>query len=185
VTVAQLSERAGDPAAPAAGTATWLAGPLPAEGPWPASPVGHLVLDTLGRVEAGGTLCGLAVDSWTEDLPAMPGPTARADDPRPGRARTGLAVRSGSASARPPQAILCAVSPDGARWTTDALRAVVEQTLDLARIRMATLERLTGEGAVLPALYVRHGSLQGRRELVFTDLVTSSYVALPFVKDKP
>ena len=185
VTVAQLSERVGDPPAPAPGTATWLAGPLPAEGPWPASPVGHLVLDTHGRVEAGGTVCGLAVDSWTEDLPAMPGPTARADDPRPGRARTGLAVRSGSASARPPQAILCAVSPDGRRWTTDALRAVVEQTLDLARIRMATLERLTGEGAVLPALYVRHGSLQGRRELVFTDLVSSSYVALPFVKDKP
>ena len=38
---------------------------------------------------------------------------------------------------------------------------------------------------MLPALYVRHGSLQGRRELVFTDLVSSSYVALPFVKDQP
>ena len=85
----------------------------------------------------------------------MPGPTARADDPRPGRARTGLACAPRSASARPPQAMLCAVSPDGRRWTTDALRAVIEQTLDLARIRMVTLERLAGEGAVLPALYVR------------------------------
>jgi hypothetical protein len=146
--------------------------------------VAHLVLDTLGGVEVGATVCGLAVDSWTEDLPALPGPTARPEDPRPGRARTGLAVRSGSASARPPQAILCAVSPDGSRWTTDALRAVVEQTLDLARIRMATLERLTGEGAVLPALYVRHGSLQGRRDLAFTELASSRYVAMPFVKDQ-
>ena len=88
--------------------------------------------------------------------PAAPAPgwPSAPSRPRPGRRRPS------SARSR----------PTARRWTTDALRAVVEQTLDLARIRMATLERLAGEGAVLPALYVRHGSLQGRRELVFTDL---------------
>lgn len=181
--VVQLTEVGDD--GPAAGTSIWLAGPLPPEGPWPAGPIGHLVLDVLGTVGAGAALAGLAVDAWVEDLPAQPGPKARKDDPRPSRARTGLAIRSESASARAPQSVLCAVSPDGKRWTTDSLRSVIEQTLDLARIRMATLERLTGEGAILPALYVQHSALQGRSNLMFSELASmnSAFAVMPFVKD--
>ncbi|HWH95692.1 MAG TPA: hypothetical protein VNT03_17665 [Baekduia sp.] len=181
--VVQLAERNG---APAPGTTRWLAGPLPAEGPWPASSVAHLVLDRVGTVDAAATVAGLAIDAWVEDLPAQPGPKADPDDPRPGRARTGLAVRADAASARAPQSLLCAVSPDGKRWTVDALRGVIEHTLDLAKVRMVTLERLGGEGLVLPALYTRSSSLQGRRHLDFTLLADAKVgTMMPFVKETP
>lgn len=183
--VAQLSER-DEEAVPAPGTTQWLAGPLPPDGPWPASPVAHLVLDQVGAVEPGTDVAGLVIDAWVEDLPAQVGPKADPDDPRPGRARTGLAIRSNSASARPPQAVLSAVSPDGKRWTTESLRGVIEHTLDLAKIRMVTLERLAGEGLVLPALYTRSSALQGQQFwLDFTKLAElgTSYVSMPFVKE--
>jgi hypothetical protein len=186
LSVAQLAERDEETGDPAPGTTQWLAGPLPPEGPWPASPVAHLVLDQVGTVEPGTDVAGMVIDAWVEDLPAQVGPKADPDDPRPGRARTGLAIRCNSASARPPQAVLSAVSPDGKRWTTDSLRGVIEHTLDLAKIRMVTLERLAGEGLVLPALYTRSSSLQGQQFwLDFTQLAElgTSYVSMPFVKE--
>ena len=183
--VVQLSERT--KTGPAEGTTHWLAGPLPAEGPWPTSSVAHIVFDQIGTVDADAAVAGLVVDAWVEDLPAQPGPKADPNDPRPGRARTGLAIRSNSASSRPPQALLSAVSPDGKRWTTDSLRGVIEQTLELAQVRMVTLERLAGEGLVLPALYTRSSSLQGSQYyLEFSKLaeLATSFVATPFVKEQ-
>jgi hypothetical protein len=181
--VVQLSER--DAAGPVAGTTHWLAGPLPPTGPWPVSPVAHLVVDVVGTIDAQTVVAGLAIDAWVEDLPAQVGPNVDPADPRPGSATTGLAIRSNSASARPPQAVLCAVSPDGKRWTTDSLRGVIEATLDLARVRMVTLERLAGEGLMLPALYTRSSALQGQPFIDFTELATlkSAFVSMPYVKE--
>jgi len=182
--IVQLSERDAT-GSPAPGTAHWLAGPLPAEGPWPASPVAHLVVDRVGTLDAASAVAGLVLDAWVEDLPAQVGPKADPNDPRPGRVRTGLAIRANSASARAPQLVLAAVSPDGKRWTTDSLRALVEQTLDLARMRMVTLEKLSGEGLVLPALYVRSASLQGEQHLFFHKLAELGTIGvqMPFVKE--
>lgn len=180
----QLSERdATGKGAP--GTTRWLAGPLPPEGPWPASSVAHLLIDEVGDIGAESTLAGLVIDAWVEDLPAQVGPREAGEDARPGQVPTGLAVRCNAASSRAPQAVLCAVSPDGHRWTTDALRGVVEQTLDLARTRLLTLERLPGDGLVLPALYVRSSSLQGSQFLEFGELAKLSTVAvtMPYVKE--
>lgn len=167
------------------GTDRWLAGPLPATGPWPDSPVAHVVLDTVGTVDAATALAGFVVDAWTEDLPAQVGPEADPDDPRPGRVPTGLALRCNAASARPPQSVLCAISPNGRRWTTDALRGVVEQTLELAKVRLLTLERLPGDGLVLPALYTRSSSLQGSQYLTWAKLASEAVlnVPVPFVKE--
>lgn len=183
--VAQLSER--EAGGPAAGSTHWLAGPLPPAGPWPASSVAHLVLDRIGTVAADAALGGIVIDAWLEEVPAQPGPKADPADPRPNRARTGLAIRHNSASARPPQAVLCAVSPKGERWTSDSLRGVIEQTLDLARIRMVTLERLAGEALVLPALYTHSSSLQGQKFIHFRELAEQSttFVSMPFVKEPP
>jgi hypothetical protein len=171
---------------PAPGTTTWLAGPLPPAGPWPDRGVTHLVLDAVGDVVKGGPLAGLVADSWVENLPELPGTKARPQDPRPARARTGLAVRANAASARPPQAILSLVSPNGQRWTADSVRGVVEQTLDLARARMVTLERLAGDARVLPALYTRHSALQGAKYLEWAELSKAKvgFVAMPFVKEQ-
>lgn len=184
LTVAQITGRTAT--GPGVGTDRWLAGPLPAAGPWPDGPVAHLVLDTVGTVAPGdGLLAGFVIDAWVEDLPMQVGPKARPEDPRPDRARTGLAVRAGAASARPPQTILSAVSPDGRPWTADTLRAVIEQTIDLARVRMVTLETLLGQGLMLPALYVRSASLQGQKYIRFSAAATSAYVGMPFVKETP
>ena len=53
----------------------------------------HLVVDAVGAIAADVEIAGLSIDSWLEFLPAQPGPKAKPDDPRPGRARTGLAIR--------------------------------------------------------------------------------------------
>lgn len=184
LTVAQITGRT--ETGPGVGTDRWLAGPLPAGGPWPDGPVTHLVLDTVGTVERG-TLAGIVVDAWVEDLPLQVGPKARPEDPRPDRARTGLAVRANAASARPPQTVLAAISPDGRRWTVDSLRAVIEQTVDLARVRMVTLETLVGQGLMLPALYVRSSSLQGEKSIRFKEMTAArpDYVAIRYVKETP
>ena len=185
--VAQITGRTAT--GPGVGTDRWLAGPLPPAGPWPDGPVTHLVLDTVGTVgtAGAGSLAGIVIDGWVEDLPMQVGPKARSEDPRPDRARTGLAVRADAASARPPQTVLAAVSPDGRRWTADTLRAVIEQTVDLARVRMVTLETLAGQGLMLPALYVRSASLQGQKHLRFKEMAAAgaAYVAMPYVKETP
>ncbi|MEO7058754.1 MAG: hypothetical protein ABI083_03480, partial [Lapillicoccus sp.] len=184
LSVAQITGRTAD--GPAVGTDRWLAGPLPAGGPWPDGPVTHLVLDAVGAV-AAGSVAGRVIDAWVEDLPLQVGSRATPEDPRPDRARTGLAVRANAASARPPQVVLSAVSPDGKRWTADSIRAVIEQTVDLARVRMVTLETLAGQGLMLPALYVRSTSLQGQKFIRFKEMAVAhnDFVAMPYVKEKP
>jgi hypothetical protein len=181
-TVVQMAQRLGD-GAPAPATDRWLAGPMPEDSPWPDGPTIHCVVDLLGS--ATGTGAGVVIDGWVEDLPARVDLRATADRLRPRRARTGLAVRANAASARPPQAILCAVSPDGERWTVDSIDGVIDQTVELARARLVTLERLAGDAVALPALYVRSSSLQGRPFIDFHELAKlgPSFVSMKFVKE--
>lgn len=186
--VVQLTERTED--GPAPGTAQWLAGPLPEGGPWPSAPCAHLVLDAVGLGDASGPLAGLVIDAWVEDLPNQPGPPKDPDDLQPheedpGVATTGLAIRANGASARPPQTILCAISPDGSRWTTDSLVRVIDSTLDLAKLRLVRLDTMPGDAVSLPALYVRSASLQGQKGLNFADLIAQGVFVntVPFVKE--
>lgn len=183
--VVQLSEVTAN--GPAPGTDRWLAGPLPETGPWPSAPVAHLIIDPVGIENPGDSISGLVVDAWVEDLPAQVGPKADPADPQPGGAVTGLAVKANGASAHAPQVILSAISPDGKRWTTDSLQAVVEQSLGLARARLVRLDQLLGEGLALPALYVRSASLQGEPAWHFEKLKLAStmHVSLPYVKEVP
>jgi hypothetical protein len=91
-------------------------------------------------------------------------------------------------SARAPQAILLAVSPDGARWTGAALLDTLEETLDLARLRAVTLERTNGIARILPAIYERSWSLQGEKVLDFqriTQQLTALGSSAAYVKEKP
>lgn len=91
--------------------------------------------------DAGEAVALLVVDEWNEVVPA-------AD------ATAGLAFSYDAPGARPPQAILLAVHPTpGAAWDVGTLTALVDETADLAQVRMVDLEAIDLLGAILPALY--------------------------------
>ncbi len=81
--------------------------------------------------------------------------------------------------------ILSAVSPDGARWTTDSLVATVRGAVALSKARLVTLESVPGDAAILPAIYVASRWLQVRKGFAFHDLaqVSWSQVAYPFLSE--
>jgi hypothetical protein len=189
LSVVQFTEREGG--TPAPGTDRWLAGPLPDDVPWPDSTATHLVVempDDLTDVE--GPFAGLAIDAWVEALPFQP--DRRALDPeapenplRNARATTGLAVHAHQASARGPQVVLSAISPDGKRWTADRVVQSVIEAIELAKARMVTFERVPGDAAILPAIYVASPWLQARKGFMFAQLATVAWdpKLVPFLSE--
>jgi hypothetical protein len=127
----------------------WV-GPRPSatEGP-PAGRVSHLLLVPEGAIlDASGSLQGLLLDQWVEIVPAA-------------NEETGVAFHFDNPGAEAPQAVLSAVPPaaDG-KWTFADLLATVNETLDLAHIRVLEPEDLpAGLGQGLPAIYMTHHSL--------------------------
>lgn len=189
--IVQLTEHDDVTGEPAAGTERWLAGPLPDDIPWPAASASHLVVELVGdNGDFAGAFAGLAIDGWAETLPFQPDPRAfdpaAPDNPlRAARATTGLAVHANQASARAPQVLLSAVSPDGNRWTTDSVVATVLEAVDLAKARLVTYEHTPGDAAILPAIYVASPWLQIRKGLQFTELakVKWSAAGIPFLSE--
>jgi hypothetical protein len=189
LSVVQLTEREGGPPAP--GTDRWLAGPLPDDVPWPDSTATHLVVELPNDLTAvDGPFAGLTIDAWVEALPFQP--DRRALDPeapenplRNARATTGLAVHAHQASARAPQVVLSAISPDGQRWTTDRVVQSVIEAIELAKARMVTFERVPGDAAILPAIYVASPWLQARKGFTFAQLATVAWdpKLVPFLSE--
>jgi hypothetical protein len=98
------------------------------------------------------------------------------DAPVDERVTTGVAFNAAAPSARAPQAMLLAVAPNQARWTSDTLLATLLDTMDLATLRLVTLERTNGAARVLPALYTQSWSLQGEPALDFRFVAGANYV---------
>lgn len=190
LTVVQLTERDAGVAAP--GTDRWLAGPLPDDTPWPSHSAAHLVIEQVSAA-AGfrGRFAGIGFDSWVEALPFQPdvrafADGADADSPlRAARATTGLAVHANQASARAPQVFLSAVSADGTRWTTDSVVRAVLSAVDVAKSRLVTLEKVPGDAAILPAIYVASPWLQPRKGFAFGELAAVGWnqLAAPFLSE--
>lgn len=82
-----------------------------------------------------------------------------------GQRATAVAFNAPTPSARPPQSWLLALAPTDDNWSTDMLLATIADTVELAKLRGVTFERLKTSARVLPALYQKSQSLQG--ELVF------------------
>jgi hypothetical protein len=189
LSVVQLTER--DGVTPAPGTDRWLAGPLPDDVPWPDSTAAHLVVELPDDVaDIEGPFAGLAIDAWVEAVPFQPDrralePEALENPLRNARATTGLALHANQASARAPQVVLSAVSPDGKRWTTDSVVQTVIEAIELAKARMVTLERVPGDAAILPAIYVASPWLQARRGFSFVDLAQVAWdpKLVPFLSE--
>jgi hypothetical protein len=160
------------------GAAAWIARPFE-DRPTPVTPVTSLVVESAEDVDPDQPLAGLVIDDWSEVVPVRVAHTSTLVSRNGGPATveplvtTGLALNANGPDARPPQAILLAVSPDGDRWTTDRLVDTLEETMELARLRLVSLERVALAARVLPALQVQSWSLQGDPALDLTQVVTA------------
>jgi hypothetical protein len=172
------------------GISTWIGLPFATGEVLPRDPMAAMVYETPGGAAWTGreALAAFIVDEWSDVVPrrVVGGNAADGNGERLIKtlATTGVAVNANAPDARPPQSILLAVSADGGLWTKDSLLHVVRDTLDLARDRAVTLERVPWAGRILPAIYCRDWSLQGEPVIDFTVLATK-YVesaALKFVK---
>ena len=84
---------------------------------------------------------GLLVDEWPERIPS----TAET---------ASVAFHYEEPKARAPQACLLAVCPDTRpTWDDDLITGILEETLELAKIRTVDLSSLQGMGQILPALF--------------------------------
>jgi hypothetical protein len=98
------------------------------------------VLQTLAVINTALPLTGLLVDEWTETVPNT-------------RETTAVTFQFDPPDACAPQCVLLAVPPvPGADWTSDTLRQVLEETLDLARLRAVDAETLGELAQYVPAL---------------------------------
>lgn len=110
-----------------------------------------LAPDTDGRVSfllvgdaaAGPKYQGLYIDGWSERIPDTD-------------QVTGVAFHHDSPSARPPQTMLLAVTPEGEKWSLDLLCSTLMQTLELAQLRCVTPADLGDWGHHLPAIHSPH-----------------------------
>jgi len=81
------------------------------------------------------------IDEW---LDRAPSPDATA----------AIAFHYNEPNSRPPQALLLGVCPDNRKtWDDDLVTALLEETLELVKIRTVDLQTLQRVGQILPALY--------------------------------
>jgi hypothetical protein len=165
----------------------WIALPLVVDEPTPTASVVSTVIAASTAFDASAPLAALVVDQWTEVLPVREARGEGADAPVNARHTSGIAFNANAPGARAPQVLLVAVSPDGARWNVDRVLGVLQETLELARLRLVTLERTNGIARVLPALYEQSWSLQGEAVLNprYLDKVARMDSLATFLKEAP
>ncbi|MGE0258839.1 MAG: hypothetical protein AB7H71_04555 [Alphaproteobacteria bacterium] len=144
LSVAQLPFTAGD---------RWVGLPRAAGKALPPGKL-SLVLHTPAAVDTAQPLGGVLVDEWTEIVPDS-------------RETTAITFQLDPPDAVAPQSVLLAVPPvAGADWTQDTLLHVLEETLDLAKLRAVDAETLGEAAQYLPALYL---AFNARDHAVSTD----------------
>jgi hypothetical protein len=108
---------------------------------------------TPSPIDVSTPFCGILFDNWTEQLPGLTSVTTAASGYDAAEV-TGMSFTVDAPDAYPPQSILLAVAPDqNAGWSLDILLDVVQETLELAKVRMVDLGDLVRVGRVLPALH--------------------------------
>lgn len=179
--VLRVSQLAGAGGAP---PGRWIGGPLALDEPTPTVPMLSTVLDAPADYDGSGPAAALVLDEWIDVVPIRQRRGKTDDAPIDERHTTGLTFNAMAPSARAPQAMLLAVSPDGVRWTGDAIIKTLEETLDLALLRAVTLERTNGIANLIPALYEQSWSLQGEPVLNLKLKDTISAVTSLYIREK-
>jgi hypothetical protein len=101
-----------------------------------------LVVQPMVPVNTGLPLCGLFIDEWVEVVPSKSETTA-------------ITFQFDPPNSFAPQNVLLAVPPvPGQDWTTETLRRVLVETLDLAKLRAVDMSLLGAAAQYLPALYI-------------------------------
>lgn len=101
-----------------------------------------LVVQPMTAIDAALPLSGLFIDEWVEVVPNKEETTA-------------LTFQFDPPNAFPPQNVLIAVPPvPGQDWTTETLRCVLAETLDLAKLRAVDTRLLGAAAQYLPGIYV-------------------------------
>jgi hypothetical protein len=96
---------------------------------------------TVGDPTSKTPFAGLLIDEW---LDRVPSPEAKA----------ALAFHYDEPNARPPHALLLGVCPDHREtWDDDLVCALLEETLELTKIRTVDLQSIHQVGQILPGLY--------------------------------
>jgi hypothetical protein len=95
----------------------------------------------LGDPLTHNSYAGLLVDEWPERIPSV-------------QENAAVAFHYEEPKARAPQALLLAVCPDGRQtWDDDLITGILQETLELTRIRAVDLDSVQEVGQILPALY--------------------------------
>jgi hypothetical protein len=125
---------------PASAADRWLGLPLdPAHPPLQ----GRIAIEalTIGDPTTDNSLAGLMIDQWLDRIPSQ-------------TTSAGVSFHFEEPKSRAPQALLLAVCPDArANWDLTLLRAILEETLALAKARAVDLDSINEVGQILPALY--------------------------------
>ncbi|HKE95897.1 MAG TPA: hypothetical protein VKB34_16435, partial [Povalibacter sp.] len=117
-----------------------------------------LVIHTVAAVNTTQVLTGLVIDEWTEIVPNA-------------RETTGVAFQFDVPDACAPQSVLIAVPPvPGQDWTTESLRLVLMETLDLAKLRAVDTNSLGAAAQHLPGLYLAFNAADHAVSTDFTPL---------------
>lgn len=134
------------------------------------------------RCDAHQPFSGLLLDEWTERIQnpvTTSGLTFQyAGQPEHQKpypvATTGLTFHYQEPVARAPQTLLLAYNPDttSTTWSEDLLLAILNETLDLAKIRTVDLNTLQQMGQILPALYFPQNAKQ---DTIATDFITPKF----------
>jgi hypothetical protein len=121
--------------------ASWIALP-PRPGEDRASGKVSLVLQSDAPINLTQSSHGLFLDEWVEMIPNA-------------REHAGVAFRYEDTGGEAPQTIIVAVSPTtGSAWDFDSLAAILNETLDLAKVRAVDLETLDPLASLIPTIFL-------------------------------
>lgn len=113
-----------------------------------------LAIHAVGGIPSG-LWAGLVVDQWVELIPNR-------------RELTGIAFHHDDPGAEAPQTVLLAVPPAaGTPWSVESLQNVLDETLELAKIRTVDAERLGVLGQFLPTIHLASNTAE--RDTVSTN----------------